>query len=52
MAIRQGRLEEWEGFTGIALVHEGLKTEAFHTGIKTAFKEMLKLAQELDDFQN
>ncbi|ECQ6352713.1 TPA: effector binding domain-containing protein [Listeria innocua] len=52
MAIRLGRLEEWEGFTGIALVHEGLKTEAFHTGIKTAFKEMLRLAQELDDFSD
>ncbi|MBC2261003.1 AraC family transcriptional regulator [Listeria sp. FSL L7-0091] len=50
MAIKLGRLEEWEGFTGIALVHEGLKTEAYHTKIKSAFKEMLELAQELDDF--
>ncbi|EAE3664120.1 effector binding domain-containing protein [Listeria monocytogenes] len=50
MAIRLKRLEEWEGFTGIALVREGLKTEALHTEIKTAFKEMLQLARELDDF--
>ncbi|MBC1997544.1 effector binding domain-containing protein [Listeria marthii] len=50
MAIRLKRLEEWEGFTGIAFVREGLKTEALHTEIRSAFKEMLKLAQELADF--
>lgn len=50
MAIRLKRLEEWEGFTGIALVREGLKAEALHTEIKTAFKEILQLARELDDF--
>ncbi len=41
MAIRLKRLEEWEGFTGIALVREGLKAEALHTEIKTTFKEIL-----------
>ncbi|EAE2900071.1 AraC family transcriptional regulator [Listeria monocytogenes] len=50
MAIRLKRLEEWGGFTGIALVREGLKAEALHTEIKTAFKEILQLARELDDF--
>ncbi|MDS9999336.1 effector binding domain-containing protein [Listeria cossartiae subsp. cayugensis] len=50
MAIRLKRLEEWEGFTGIALVQEGLKTEALHTEIRKTFQEMLQLAQDLDDF--
>ncbi|MBC1546257.1 AraC family transcriptional regulator [Listeria sp. FSL L7-1435] len=50
MAIRLKRLEEWEGFTGIALVREGLKTEALHTEIRKTFQEMLQLAQNLDDF--
>ncbi|MBC2182511.1 AraC family transcriptional regulator [Listeria sp. FSL L7-0233] len=50
MAIRLKRLEEWEGFTGIALVREGLKTEALHTEIRKTFQEMLQLAQDVDDF--
>ncbi|PZF90923.1 transcriptional regulator [Listeria ivanovii] len=50
MAIKAKRLEEWEGFTGIALVRQGPETEAFRSEVKLAFRQMLYLAQELDDF--
>ncbi|MBC1483032.1 AraC family transcriptional regulator [Listeria sp. FSL L7-1509] len=50
MAIKSKRLEEWEGFTGIALVRQGLETEAFRAEVKLAFRQMLHLAEELDDF--
>lgn len=45
MAIRLKRLEEWEGFTGIALVREGLKTEALHTEIKQPSKKCFNLRE-------
>ncbi|MBC1885458.1 effector binding domain-containing protein [Listeria seeligeri] len=50
MALKSKRLEEWEGFTGIAVVQQGQETEDFRSEIKLAFRQMLYLAQELDDF--
>lgn len=38
MALKSKRLEEWEGFTGIAVVQQGQETEAFRSEIKLAFR--------------